>query len=88
MQQSKLISQLVTTVLYQVQVKTDSQRAYHKLSIKMRSSEALKGLLTDLIVQYAQDNQLNYHTVSAQIVDENKQVVHTHLSNAQANKGV
>ena len=54
----------------------------------MRSIEALKGLLADLIVQYAQDNQLNYHTVSAQIVDENKQVVHTHLSNAQANKGV
>ena len=75
-------------MLYQVQVKTDNQRVYRKLSIKMRSIEALKGLLNDLIVQYAQDNQLNYHTVSAQIVDENKQVVYTHLSNAQANKDV
>ena len=29
-------------MLYQVQVKTDNQYAYRKLSIKMRSSEALK----------------------------------------------
>lgn len=74
-------------MLFQLQVKTDKQRVYRKLSIKMRSSEALKDVLPDLIVQYATDNQLNYHTISAQIVDEYGNVVYNHLSNAICNSG-
>ena len=72
-------------MLYQVQVKTDKQRIYRKLSIKMRSIEALKNILSDLIVQYAADNQLNHHTISAQILDEFGQVVYNYQSNAICN---
>lgn len=74
-------------MLFQVQVKTDKQRVYRKLSIKMRSSEALKGMLSDLIIQYAADNHLDYHNISAQIVDEYGNVVYNHLSNVSCNSG-
>lgn len=74
-------------MLYQVQVKSDKQRVYRKLSIKMRSIEALKKDLESYIIMYAENNQLNWHTVSAQIIDEKGNVVFERLSNSMANKG-
>ena len=71
---------------YSIEVKTDNQKAWRKLSIKMRSFEALKADLHSYMVMYAQDRQLNHGTISARIVDENRQVIYTRLSNAQANK--
>lgn len=38
-------------------------------------------------VQVKADNQLNHHTVSAQIIDETGNVLYNHLSNAEVNKG-
>ena len=73
-------------MLYSIEVKSDKQKAWRKLSVKMRSIEALKEDLESYAVMYAQDNQLNYHTISARIIDENKQVIYTRLSNTQANK--
>ena len=73
-------------MLYSIEVKSDKQKAWRKLSVKMRSIEALKEDLELYVVMYAQDNQLNYHTISARIIDENKQVIYTRLSNTQANK--
>ena len=52
----------------------------------MRSVEALKTELHSYIVMYAQDMQVNHGTISARIIDENRQVIYTRLSNAQANK--
>ena len=74
-------------MLYQVQVKSDKQRVYRKLSVKMRSIEALKKDLESYMIMYAEGNQLNWHTVSAQIIDENSCIVFERLSNAVANKG-
>ena len=74
-------------MLYQVQVKSDKQRVYRKLSVKMRSIEALKKDLESYMIMYAQENQLNWHTVSAQIVDQDGNVVYERISNAVANKG-
>lgn len=71
---------------YSIEVKTDNQKAWRKLSIKMRSFEALKTDLHSYIVMYAQDRQVNDGIVSARIIDENKQVIYTRLSNAQSNK--
>lgn len=73
-------------MLYQIQVKADKQRVYRKLSVKMRSVEALKKDLESYVIMYAEDNQLNHHTVSAQIVDQNGNVVFERLSNAVVNK--
>ena len=73
-------------MLYSIEVKSDKQKAWRKLSVKMRSIEALMADLESYVVMYAQDNQLNYHTISARIIDENKQVIYTRLSNTQANK--
>lgn len=73
-------------MLYQVQVKADNQRVYRKLSVKMRSIEALKKDLESYVIMYAEDNQLNHHTVSVQIVDQNGNVVFERLSNATVNK--
>ena len=74
-------------MLYQVQVKSDKQRVYRKLSVKMRSIEALKKDLESYMIMYAQENQLNWHTVSAQIVDQDGNVVYERISNAVATKG-
>lgn len=71
---------------YSIEIKTDNQKAWRKLSVKMRSVEALKTDLHSYIVMCAQDMQVNSGIVSARIIDENKQVIHTRLSNAQANK--
>lgn len=73
-------------MLYQIQVKADSQRVYRKLSVKMRSIEALKKDLESYMIMYAGDNQINHHTVSAQIVDQNDNVVFEILSNATVNR--
>lgn len=73
-------------MLYQIQVKADNQRVYRKLSVKMRSIEALKKDLESYVVMYAEDNQLNWHTVSSQIVDQNGNVVFERLSNATVNR--
>lgn len=73
-------------MLYQIQVKADKQRVYRKLSVKMRSIEALKKDLESYVIMYAEDNQLNHHTVSAQIVDQNGNVVFERLSNATVNR--
>lgn len=74
-------------MLYQVQIKSDKQRVYRKLSVKMRSIEALKNDLESYIIMYVEDNQLNLHTISAQIIDQDGNVVFERLSNAVANKG-
>ena len=71
---------------YSIEVKTDNQKAWRKLSVKMRSFEALKNDLHSYIVMYAQDMQVNHGTISARIIDENRQVIYTRLSNAQSNK--
>lgn len=71
---------------YSIEIKTDNQRAWRKLSVKMRSLEALKTDLHTYIVMYAQDMQVNHGTISARIIDENRQVIYTRLSNAQTNK--
>ena len=71
---------------YSIEVKTDKQKAWRKLSVKMRSVEALKTDLNSYIVMYAQDRQVNDGIVSARIIDENKQVIYTRLSDAQTNK--
>ena len=71
---------------YSIEVKTDNQKAWRKLSVKMRSVEALKTELHSYIVMYAEDIQVNHGTISARIIDENRQVIYTRLSNAQANK--
>lgn len=71
---------------YSIEVKTDNQKVWRKLSIKMRSIEALKADLHTYIVMYAQDRQVNHGIVSARIIDDNEQVIYTRLSNAQANK--
>lgn len=74
-------------MLYQIQVKADNQRVYRKLSAKMRSVEALKNDLESYMIMYAEDNQLNWHTISAQIIDESGNVLFERLSNAIVNKG-
>lgn len=74
-------------MLYQIQVKSDKQRVYRKLSVKMRSIEALKNDLESYIIMYAETNQINWHTISSQIVDESGNVVFERLSNATVNKG-
>lgn len=71
-------------MLYQVQVKSDKQRVYRKLSIKMRSVEALKKDLESYMIMYAEDNQLNWHTVSAQIIDQDGNVLFERLSNIRS----
>ena len=71
---------------YSIEVKIDNQKTWRKLSVKMRSVEALKTDLHSYIVMYAQDRQVNDGIVSARIIDENKQVIYTRLSNAQVNK--
>ena len=71
---------------YSIEIKTDNQKSWRKLSIKMRSLEALKAYLHSYMVMYAQDRQVNDGTISARIIDENKCVIYTRLSNAQANK--
>ena len=71
---------------YSIEVKADNQKAWRKLSVKMRSFEALKADLHSYIVMYAQDIQVNHGIVSARIIDENRQVIYTRLSNAQTNK--
>lgn len=71
---------------YSVEVKTNSQKAWRKLSVKMRSIESLKRDLGDYIVMYAQDNQVNYYTVMARIVDENNNILYFRDSNANVNK--
>ena len=71
---------------YSIEVKTDNQKAWRKLSVKMRSVEALKTDLHTYIVMYAQDRQVNDGIISARIIDENKQVIYTRLSGAQTNK--
>ena len=71
---------------YSIEVKADNRKSWRKLSVKMRSVEALKTDLHSYIVIYAQDIQVNHGTISARIIDENKQVIYTRLSNAQANK--
>lgn len=73
-------------MLYQIQFKADNQRVYRKLSVKMRSIEALKKDLESYMIMYAEDNQINHHTVSAQIIDQNGNVVFELLSNATFNK--
>lgn len=73
-------------MLYSIEIKTDNQKAWRKLSVKMRSFEALKTDLHSYIVMYAQDRQVNHGIVSARIIDENKQVIYARLSNAQNNK--
>ena len=71
---------------YSIEIKTDNRKAWRKLSVKMRSVEALKVDLHSYIVIYAQDSQVNHGIVSARIIDENKQVVYSRLSDAQTNK--
>lgn len=71
---------------YSIEIKTDNQKVWRKLSVKMRSTEALKTDLHTYIVMYAQDMQVNHGTISARIIDDNEQVIYTRLSNAQANK--
>lgn len=71
---------------YSIEVKTDNQKVWRKLSVKMRSVEALKTDLYSYIVMYAQDRQVNDGIVSARIIDENRQVIYTRLSNVQSNK--
>ena len=71
---------------YSIEVKTNNQKTWRKLSIKMRSFEALKADLHSYIVMYAQDRQVNCSTISARIIDENKQVIYTRLSDAKTNK--
>ena len=71
---------------YSIEVKTDNQKAWCKLSVKMRSIEALKTDIHSYIVMYAQDRQVNHGIVSARIIDENKQVIYTRLSDARTNK--
>lgn len=53
----------------------------------MRSIEALKKDLESYTIVYAEDNQINWHTISAQIIDESGHVVFERLSNAIVNKG-
>ena len=71
---------------YSIEIKTDNQKAWRKLSVKMRSVEALKTDLHSYIVMYAQDIQVNHGIVSARIIDENKQVIYTRLSDVQTNR--
>ena len=71
---------------YSIEIKTDNQKVWRKLSVKMRSVEALKTDLHSYIVMYAQDMQVNHGIVSARIIDENKQVIYTRLSDVQTNK--
>lgn len=71
---------------YSIEVKTDKQKAWRKSSVKMRSVEALKTDLHSYIVMYAQDMQVNHGVISARIIDENKQVMYTRLSDTQTNK--
>lgn len=73
-------------MLYQIQVKSDKQRVYRKLSVKMRSVEALKHDLESYVIMYAETNQINCHTISSQIIDQNGNVVFERLSNAIVNK--
>lgn len=71
---------------YSIEIKTDNQKAWRKLSVKMRSVEALKADLNSYILMYAQDIQVNQGIVSARVIDENRQVIYTRLSNAKTNK--
>lgn len=71
---------------YSIEVKTDNQKAWRKLSVKMRSIEALKTELRSYILMYAQDIQVNHGIVSARIIDENRQVIYTRLSDTQTNR--
>lgn len=71
---------------YRIEIKTDKQKTWRKLSIKMRSLDVLKADLEFYVIIFAEDNQLNHHSVMARILDENDNVVHTRLSNAEANK--
>ena len=71
---------------YSIEVKTDNQKTWRKLSVKMRSVEALKTDIHSYIITYAQDRQVNDGIISARIIDENKQVIYTRLSNVQTNK--
>ena len=71
---------------YSVEVKTNSQKVWRKLSVKMRSIESLKRDLGDYIVMYAQDNQFNHHSIMARIVDENRNILYFRDSNVNANK--
>ena len=48
---------------YSIEVKTDNQKAWCKLSVKMRSIEALKTDIHSYIVMYAQDRQVNHGIV-------------------------
>jgi len=48
---------------YSIEIKTDNQKAWRKLSVKMRSVEALKTDLHSYIVIYAQDRQVNHGIV-------------------------
>ena len=73
-------------MLYSIEIKTDNQKAWRKLSVKMRSVEALKTDIHYYIRMYAQNIQVNHGIVSARIIDENKQVIYTRLSNARTNK--
>ena len=73
-------------MLYSVEVKAGNQRTWRRLSVKMRSIESLKRDLDSYIVMYAQDKQLNHHSVMARIVDENSNILHFRDSNANANK--
>ena len=75
-------------MLYNIQVKADNQKAWRKLSVKMRSIEALKRDIEQYIIMYAEQKQLNYHTIAARIVDDSNTVIYVRESNATANKGV
>ena len=73
-------------MLYSVEVKAGNQRTWRRLSVKMRSIDSLKQDLEQYAIVYAEDRQINYHSVMARIVDENNNIVYFRDSNANANK--
>ena len=73
---------------YSIEVKTDNQKAWRKLSVKMRSVEALKRDIEQYIIMYAEQKQLNHHTIAARIVDDSNTVIYVRESNAMTNKGL
>lgn len=73
-------------MLYSVEVKAGNQRIWRRLSVKMRSIGSLKLDLEQYAIMYAEDRQINYHSVMARIVDENNNIVYFRDSNANANK--
>ena len=72
---------------YHIQVKHDTMhRKWHKLSVSCKDHAALEKDLTLYLMQYASDNQMNWHQLASQVIDHNGVVMSTRVSNATFNR--